>query len=322
MNELVNGLHHLTAMTSDAQKNVDFYAGVLGLRLVKKTVNFDAPDVYHLYFGNETGQPGTIITFFPFNGMVRGKKGTGQVTVTSFSVAEGSLDYWTKRLSRFGVVYRRPDRRFNEEYIYFEDYDGLGLELVASGKDNRKPYTNGNIPEEFSIKGFYGVTLSEDDEARTIRLLSEQMDHSIIDEKDNLYRLSAQGNTYGFVDILISPNGARGRGGAGTVHHVAFATPDDSTQLKLREKLLDDGMVEPTPVADRQYFHSIYFREPGGVLFEAATCDIGFTLDEPAVHLGENLKLPPWEEKNRHEIEKFFVPVHLNAEKFSDYARV
>jgi glyoxalase family protein len=322
MNDLIKGLHHLTAMTSDAQKNVDFYAGVLGLRLVKKTVNFDAPDVYHLYFGNETGEPGTIITFFPFSGMVKGRKGIGQVIVTSFSVPEGSLDYWMKRLTRFGVAYRHPASRFNEEYIYFEDYDGLGLELVASGTDERLPYTNGNIPGEYAIKGFYGVTLSEDNQESTIRLLSDQMDHHLVGEIDNLYRYRASGSKTGFVDILFSSHGVRGRGGAGTVHHVAFATQNDETQMKLRHKLLEGGIVDPTPVADRQYFHSVYFREPGGVLFEAATCDIGFTLDESKEHLGEKLRLPPWEESKRQEIEKHLSPIHFNAAKFSDYARV
>lgn len=322
MNQYIKGLHHVTAMTSDAQKNVDFYAGILGLKLVKKTVNFDAPDVWHLYFGNDSGDPGTIITFFPFPGMPRGRKGNGQVTVTSFSVGGNSLDYWMKRLEKYGVTYRKPLSRFNEEYIYFEDFDGLGIELVAGEPDGRKAVAAGIVPEEHAIRGFNGVTLSLTDVERTVILLTDQMEHRLIDRKDNRYRYSAGGSRGGFVDVVSLPDGQNGLSGAGTVHHVAFATDNDNTQLEFRDKLLSGGMVHPTRVADRQYFHSIYFREPGGVLFEAATCDIGFTLDESVDNLGESLKLPPWEEKNRSSIEKYLPHFEFSPEKFREYARV
>ncbi len=319
MTNNITGLHHVTALTSDAQQNVDFYAGILGLRLVKKTINFDAPDVYHLYYGDEEGQPGTILTFFPFKGIPKGRKGKGQLTVTSFSIPENSLDYWMKRLTKFRISYEDPAERFDDEvFIYFEDQDGLGIELIANKSDDRKGYTYGQIPHEHAIKGFYSVALNEEGYERTAGLLSEQMDHKLIAEKGNRFRYSTTGVPGSFVDILCSPESMRGMGGSGTVHHVAFATQNDKTQVEFREKLLDNGIVDPTPVIDRQYFHSVYFREPGGILFEAATSDIGFTLDEPKEHLGEKLKLPSWEEQNRTEIEKLLARIELNIDKFRD----
>lgn len=314
MGKKITGLHHVTALTSDPQQNIDFYSGILGLRLVKKTINFDAPDVYHFYYGNEKGDPGTILTFFPFPGMVKGRKGKGQVTVTSFSIPIESVGYWTDRLGKFRVAIDGPGERFgNETYFYFEDPDGLGIELVANDCDDRKGFTYGHIPEQHAIKGFYGVTIIGDNYEKTARLLTDSMDHVLVGVVNNRYRYSS-GN--GFVDILHSPEAVRAAGGSGTVHHVAFATPDDYTQQDLRERLLNGRMVNPTPVIDRQYFHSIYFREPGGVLFEAATSDIGFTLDESREHLGEKLKLPPWEEKNRSSIERQLAPVRLEIDKF------
>lgn len=320
MNNYIKGLHHVTALTSDAQKNVDFYAGILGLRLVKKTINFDAPDIYHLYYGNETGDPGTILTFFPFKGMVRGRKGTGQVTVTTFSVPQGALQYWIKRLNTFDIPVKGPDERFGEQFLYFEDYDGLGIELIAPENDPRESFTYGHIPLEYSIKGFHSVTLTVEDKEKTTWLLTNHMDHRFVASDQNRYRYSVNNKPGSIIDLLESPDSKRGIGGFGTVHHVAFATPDDKSQLEFRKNLLEKPLVDPTPVVDRQYFHSVYFREPGGVLFEAATCDIGFTLDEMPDHLGENLKLPPWEEQNRSEIENHLDPVNLNIEKFRDYA--
>jgi glyoxalase family protein len=319
MSNNISGLHHVTALTSDAQQNVDFYAGILGLRLVKKTINFDTPDVYHLYYGDEEGQPGTILTFFPFNGIPRGRKGKGQLTVTSFSIPENSLEYWTKRLTKFRIPFEAPSDRFeDEQFVYFEDWDGMGIELIANKSDERKGFTYGQIPNEHAIKGFYSVALSEDGYERTSGLLTGQMDHKLVKEKGNRFRFSPSGKPGSFVDIICSPEALRGLGGSGTVHHVAFATQNDKTQLEFREKLLSNGTVDPTPVIDRQYFHSVYFREPGGILFEAATSDIGFTLDEQKEHLGEKLKLPPWEEHNRSEIEKLLTRIELNIDKFRD----
>lgn len=315
----ITGLHHVTALCSDAQQNIDFYAGILGMRIVKRTVNFDALDVYHLYYGNEQGDPGTILTFFPYPGMPKGRKGTGQLTITSFSVPRNSLDYWMKRLASFGVSHTSPEQRFDDETsIYFEDNDGLGLELVANNSDERPGYPHGHIPPEFAIKGFYGVLLTEDNFEITARLLTGQMDHRLVAQRGNRYRFTAGVRKTEYVDILDSPGTERGRSGAGTIHHVAFATPDDSKQLELRTRLIESRIVAPTDVIDRQYFHSVYFREPGGVLFEAATSDMGFTIDEPLSQLGQSLRLPAWEEKNRSDIESLLEPLSLDVERFSD----
>lgn len=318
MKKLVRGLHHITALASDPQKNCDFYAGVLGLRMVKKTVNYDAPEVYHLYYGNERGEPGTILTFFPYPGMPKGRKGKGQLTVTSFSAPANALDYWMKRLAKFRVKHEAPEKRFEDELVlYLEDTDGLGLELVFNERDERPAFTYGNIPLEYALKGFYGMALSEEGYEKTAGLLTTQMDHKLILEKGNRFRYSASGKPGDFVDVLCSPEMLPGREGAGTVHHVAFATATEASQIEAREKLVKMGL-NVTPVIDRQYFHSIYFREPGGVLFEIATLPPGFTVDEPLEHLGETLKLPSWEEPNRKALEAGLLPVRLDTRKFAD----
>jgi len=318
MTKLVTGLHHVTALAADPQKNVDFYAGILGLRMVKKTINFDAPDVYHLYYGNETGAPGTIMTFFPYPGLIRGRHGKGQMTVTSFSIPAHALDYWVKRLKKFNIQHTNPQERFDGEvFISFEDYDGLGIELVANDNDKRPGFTYGAVPLDNSIKGFYGVALSEEGYERTAALLTENMNHQLIAEKGNLFRFSASGVPGDFVDIVCSPDSMRGLSGSGTIHHLAFATPDDNSQLNVREKLLSKN-VNVTPVLDRQYFHSIYFREPGGVLFEIATNPPGFAVDEHPSKLGEALKLPEWYEPQRDKIEKGLATISLAIDKFKD----
>lgn len=318
MKKLVTGIHHITALASDPQKNLDFYAGILGLRLVKKTVNFDATEVYHLYYGNEKGTPGTILTFFPYIGIPKGRKGKGQLIVTSFSIPENSIDYWIKRFNQFNIKHEDPQMRFNKETVlYFEDFDGLGLELIANSDDTRPSFTYGNIPAEHAIKGFYGVTLSEECYEKTAGLLVGQMDHHPFGEQGNRFRFSASGKPGDFVDILCNPDALQGIPGHGTIHHIAFATDNDETQLMARKKLVNFGL-NVTPVLDREYFHSIYFREPGGVLFEIATIPPGFTKDEPLEHLGEALKLPPWEEANREKIERELPSVQLNPKLFRD----
>lgn len=317
MNKLIKGIHHITALASDPQKNIEFYAGILGLRLVKRTINFDDSSVYHLYYGNEIGSPGTILTFFPYGNIPKGRKGKGQLTVTSFSISENAMDYWTKRLEKFNIPYKGPLQRFDELFIYFEDYDGLGLELVSNKTDKRMGYTIGNIPSEYTIKGFYGMTLSEECYEKTADFLVEQLDYIFIKEKENRFRFSSNEDPGNFVDILCSPDSLKGIAGYGTVHHVAFATVNDDTQHAARENLLAFG-VNVTPVLDRVYFHSIYFREPGGVLFEIATIPPGFTVDETLEQLGQSLKLPPWEEKNRTLIEKKLPVIQLNIHNFSN----
>lgn len=317
-NKKITGLHHVTALSSDAGLNLDFYAGILGLRMVKKTINFDAPDVYHLYYGDTAGSPGTLMTFFPYPGMPGGRHGNGQLTVTSFSVPAGSLGYWMKRLDRFSVAYSKPSKRFDdEEFIYFEDNDGLGLELVENDKDNRTGFNYGHIPAEHTIKGFYGVTINQNDHEKSAGFLADRLNYILVSEKGGRCRLSAGGNVNGLVDIVSVPSGSPGRGGSGTVHHVAFATDDDNSQLAIRENLVSEG-VHVTPVIDRQYFKSIYFREPGGVLFEVATIPPGMTADEDIEHLGESLKLPEWQESNRIEIEKNLGTISLDVERFRD----
>jgi glyoxalase family protein len=316
--KLITGIHHVTALADDAQKNIDFYTGILGLRMVKKTVNFDAPDVYHLYYGNEKGSPGTIMTFFPYQGIMQGRHGKGQMTVTSFSAPETSLDYWMKRLKKFGIKHSEPQKRFGAEvFISMKDVHGLGLELVFNNVDKRPGFSYGQIPIGHSVKGFHGVTLSEEGYERTAAILMEAMDHQRIAEEGNRFRYSASGQPGDIVDIECTPDTLRGLGGNGTIHHIAFATPNDSTQLEARERLLSKGM-DVTPVLDRQYFHSIYFREPGGILFEVATNPPGFSIDEDPARLGESLKLPSWMEPKRDRIEKGLQPVKVQTEKFMD----
>ncbi len=315
MEKLITGIHHITAIAGDAQPNIDFYCGILGLRLVKKTVNFDAPEVYHFYYGDETGTPGSILTFFPYGGLVRGRHGKGMLNTTTFSLSDSSLNFWLSRLKRFGVNVKGPEERFEETVIYFEDHDGLGLELVFTNRDQRAGFTYGHIPAEHAIKGFYSGELWEEGYERTAGLLTEQMDHQLIGEKGNRFRFAANDSPGNYIDILCNPESLKGLGGAGTVHHIAFATPDAESQLEVRKKI-SQRMLNPTPVLDRNYFTSIYFREPGGVLFEVATSGPGFLVDEKEEELGQSLKLPSQYESYRPQIEKAVVPVSFNPEKF------
>jgi glyoxalase family protein len=316
MEQLITGIHHVTAMAGDAQKNLDFYAGVLGVRLVKKTINFDAPDVYHFYYGDETGKPGSILTFFPYGELPKGRHGKGMLNTTTFSVPLRSLNYWLDRLKKYGISYKEPQERFGSEaVVYFEDPDGLGLELVFNNTDSRPGFTYGHIPLEHSIKGFYSVEIWEDGYEITAGLLTEQMDHKLIAEKGNRFRFAANDTPGNYVDILCTPDSMKGLAGNGTVHHIAFATPNQETQEQVRRKIAQ-RMLNPTTILDRSYFTSIYFREPGGVLFEVATNGPGFTSDEDVAHLGEGLKIPSWYEQYRPQIEKGLKPVSLRLDNY------
>jgi len=316
MDKLITGIHHVTALATDAQQNIDFYTGILGLRLVKKTVNFDAKAVYHFYYGDELGRPGSILTFFPYAGLTKGRHGNGFVNATTFSVSFDSLEYWTNRLKRFGINLKHPQERFsNEVVIYFEDPDGLGLELVFNNSDERPGFSYGNLPIEHSIKGIYNVEIWLEGYERTAAVLTELLDHHLISEKGSRFRFAPAAEPGNFVDIICVPESQKGKTGSGTVHHIAFRTPDNKTQLQVWEKV-NSSMLNPTPVADRQYFRSIYFTEPGGVLFEVATSDDTFAKDESIAHLGESLKLPPWFEKDRSFIESKLVSIEINSEKF------
>jgi len=299
----VHGIHHVTAIAGDPQANVDFYTGILGLRLVKLTVNYDDPQTYHVYYGDETGHPGTILTFFPWPGAPRGRAGTGQVAVTAFAIPDGSLGFWADRLKAHKVEYTGPSRRFDEEVIDLQDPDGLHLELVADGRaPESSPRPDGPVPGKDAIRRFQGVTMAVEGYERTAGLLTATLGMREVGAKGNRFRYTV-GNAGApvFVDLLCLPSGPRGRVAVGTVHHIAWRTPDDAAQRAWREQIARLGF-DVTPIIDRTYFHSIYFREPGGVLFEIATDPPGFAADEPAEALGRRLVLPSWLESARAEL--------------------
>jgi glyoxalase family protein len=310
----ITGIHHVTAMAGDPQANVDFYTGTLGLRLVKRTINFDDPGTYHLYYGNEVGQPGTILTFFPWPGARRGRQGAGQATVTSFRVPEGSLGYWQERLENHGIAAEAPRVRaaFDEEVLTFLDPDGLQLELVArAGAGGLAPWETGPVPAEKAIRGFESVTLTEWNPEVTANVLTRVMGYQPIGEERDRFRFEAAGGgPAARIDVLAKPDAPRGHVSAGTVHHVAFRVDTDEQQQAWHQELLALGF-HVSPILDRQYFHSIYFREPGGVLFEIATDPPGFTRDETVEQLGSGLKLPPWLEPSRQEIESVLPPLEV-----------
>lgn len=307
------GIHHVTAITSDQQRNLDFYAGVLGLRLVKRTVNFDDPTTYHFYFGDESGSPGSLITFFAWPGARRGRAGAGQVGVTSFAIPPKSLGYWIERLIRYHVQYEQPQTRFDDErVIALKDPDGLLLELVAhASAQTRAEWTGGQVAAEHSVRGIHSVTLWEDGHELTSRLLTDTLGFRLTREQGNTYRFAARGGgPAAIVDLLVVPGLWSGVMGAGAVHHVAFRARDEAEQIAVRGTLATLGS-NITPQLDRQYFRSVYFREPGGVLFEIATDGPGFTIDEPLETLGQTLKLPPWLADSRFEIEALLPSVRL-----------
>ena len=312
----VLGIHHVTAIASDPQRNLDFYTGMLGLRFVKRTVNFDDPHTYHFYFGDGVGTPGSIMTFFPWPRAFRGRQGTGQVAVTSFAVLPGALGFWVQRLIQHGIKFEGPKKRDGDEQVLaFADPDGLMLELVAHASAEGRPAWEGaaGISEDDAIHGFFGVTLWEENGAVTERVLTDTLGFRGIREDSGTRRFAAgDGGAGTVVDVRTIGGFVAGQPGAGTVHHVAFRCADDTAQLAMRSRVMQGG-YQPTPVIDREYFHSVYFREPGNVLFELATDPPGFTVDEPLEHLGENLKLPPQYEAQRAEIESVLPRIHLPA---------
>lgn len=308
------GIHHVTAIASDAQKNVDFYTNVLGLRLVKKTVNFDDPQTYHLYYGDEVGNPGTILTFFPWSSLAhKGRKGTGQGSAFSFSVPQGSLDFWKARLKKVNVSFVEPTKRFDEEVLTLLDHDEFEIELVANSNDMRNGWDNGEIPATVAIRGFHSVTVSEQQLTPTAGFMQAALGFEKVTEEGNRHRYEVgAGGSGTYVDVLVQPDIRRGTMGAGIIHHLAFRVPDDEAQLKVRDSLFE-AHHNVTDVADRQYFKSIYFHEPEGFLFEVATEPPGFTLDESKEELGTNLKLPPWLEQRRRAIEQALPPLMVKT---------
>ncbi|MBM7692717.1 glyoxalase family protein [Peribacillus deserti] len=308
MQKRTAGIHHITAIVGNPQENVDFYAGVLGLRLVKKTVNFDDPGTYHLYFGNEAGSPGTIMTFFPWHNAHSGKRGSGQVGVTSFVVPEGALPFWEERLSTFQIAYEKITR-FGEESLQFMDPHGLHLELAARKNGPVSKWTFGKVTPDVAIKGFGGAILLSADPESTMELLVNGMGLEKVETEGDFTRFKSTDDLGNIIDVKQSalPEGSMG---VGTVHHIAWRAQDFEDHESWRQHIGSKG-YGVTKIVDRQYFNAIYFREKGGILFEIATDPPGFTKDESAETMGENLLLPPWLEEKRALIEANLLPAEV-----------
>jgi glyoxalase family protein len=310
MSSPIVGLHHVTAIASDPQQNLDFYTSVLGLRLVKRTVNFDDPGTYHFYFGDDAGQPGTLLTFFPWAGAERGERGAGETIATAFSVPQGSFAFWKQRLSTHGIPVTE-ETHFGATYLTFTDPDGMTIELVEHTEVRpATPPRTADVPAAYAIQGFYGVALLELSLKRTQALL-EIMGFAKVGQEGDRVRFAPAGNALGrFVDLVIDEKAYPHQMGAGSVHHIAFRAADDTAQLAWQKEL--SQYVHVTDVRDRTYFHSIYFREPGGVLFEIATDPPGFQVDESIETLGEALRIPSWLEPSRARIEARLAPITLH----------
>jgi glyoxalase family protein len=307
------GIHHITALASDPQRNVDFYVRVLGLRLVKRTVNFDAPDVYHFYYGDESGTPGTILTFFPFQDAGRGTRGAGEIGAVVFHLRSSARDYWIHRLSRHGISFQGPVRRFGEEVLTFEDPDGLSIDFVFTERERAgQPWADGPVPPEHSIRGLAGATLllreSSQTEAMLLTVLGFQPAGS---EGQRTRFLLGSGDRAGIIDLVADPKALPARQGAGSIHHIAWRTPGYDNQAEWQNRIAEAGH-SVTDIVDRQYFRSIYFHEPGGVLFEIATDQPGFTVDESKETLGTTLKLPSWLEPHRGQLERVLPPIDIS----------
>jgi glyoxalase family protein len=308
MLDQIRGLHHVTAMAADARLNNRFFTDTLGLRRVKKTVNFDAPDVYHLYYADEMGTPGSVMTYFPFPHIAKGRRGVGEVGTTVFSVPEGTLDYWEGRLAERGVAGLSREEKFGEKRLRFAGPDGDGLTLVEDRDDVRAPWVKGGVPGDEAIRGFHSVSLRLRDGGATEELL-KFMGYAEVDRSGNTRRLAVKnGNGADVVDIETLPGADFAGLGAGSVHHVAFAVESRERQLEVRKALVDTG-YQVTPVIDRDYFWAIYFRTPGGVLFEVSTNEPGFDRDEDTAHLGEALQLPAQHSHLRPYLEQHLQPL-------------
>jgi glyoxalase family protein len=313
MTARILGLHHVTATVDAAQDDLDFAVGALGLRLVKKTVNFDNHHVYHFYYGDERGTPGTIWTTFPYqgHGVPMGRKGAGQITTTSFSVPTGALEFWRLRLAKLGVAVADAEERFGDPAILCSDASGLEFELIANRHDSRAPWITDAVGGDVAISGLHSVTMTVREKHGTIDLMTGLLGWTIVGEEGPRVRVGVNGGGPGkTIDILVDPDAPAAHNGIGTVHHVAMGIATGEEQRALREALIHAG-CRVTDVRDRCYFTSIYFREPGGVLFEVATAGPGFTVDEPLDDLGTALKLPPWEEEYRAEIERGLAEVRV-----------
>jgi len=304
MDNTIKGIHHITAIAGDAKRNYDFYTRILGLRLIKKTVNFDDPETYHLYYGDKMGTPGTILTFFPNEGIPAGRPGTRQATAIGYSIDESGFDFWKQRFDNNGVNYLDVAEKFNEQYLTVFDPDGLRLELIGSSKEDiRQPWTSKEVSGNNALKGFYNITLTLNDLAPTADILTKVFAYQLVEQKDNLFRFITNSVTNAaIVDILVSKSEIPGHVSMGSVHHVAFRVKDENILMQFRDTIIGLGL-HVTEKIDRNYFYSIYFREPGGVLFELATENPGFMVDEPIETLGEKLMLPEQYEQLRETLE-------------------
>jgi glyoxalase family protein len=311
--QAIQGLHHVTAVARDPQRNVDFYRNILGQRFVKRTVNFDAPDTYHFYFADAVGSPGSVLTFFAWSNMRRGVPGNGETNAVAYNVPIGSLNFWQEHLKKNGIKTDEISKRFGQDVLTFNDPDGMRLELVENGSAPAlKHWEEGPIPQKYALNGFHSVTLWLDEVEPTADLLKNQMGYQASGQEENRYRFIGDSKSIGhIVDILHRPGKMSASFGAGSIHHIAFRVPNDEVQLQYQTSINEAGF-RVSPVMDRSYFHSIYFRERGGVLFEIATDTPGFAIDESIETLGETLKLPAWYESNRAEIENNLVPLTLS----------
>lgn len=311
MEPRILGLHHITAIAGNAPRNYDFYTRVLGLRMVKKTVNFDDPGTYHFYFGDETGSAGTILTFFPWEHITAGRRGAGQATEIGYSVPAGSLDFWMQRFDDNGVTYSKPSEKYGERYLSFLDPDGLKFELIESKTpDARTPWTTVEVSAEVATKGFHTVTLTLASVQATAEILTDVFGYTLLEKHVNRsrYVTDTVPGVAQYIDLVEAPGEARAITAGGSVHHIAFRVKDDAAELYFRQKLVARGL-QPTPQIDRDYFHSVYFREPGGVLFEITTDNPGFTVDEPLAELGTHLMLPTQHEHLRPQLTQRLPPV-------------
>jgi glyoxalase family protein len=305
MENKILGLHHITAIAGDAQRNYDFYTKVLGLRMLKKTVNFDDPKTYHLYFGDGVGTPGSILTFFPWPGVKQGENGAGMATGIGYSVPEGSLEFWKERFEKFNVSHKGISKKFGEDFLAFQDPDGLKLELIVpENKDVRISWETADVKAKVAVKGFHNVTLTLKDHKATAEILTDVFGYKLVGTENNLFRFKTNAvENAAIVDILEDPQAGRGQNAGGTNHHVAFRVKDEKTLMAFREKVMQKGL-QITEKINRDYFFSLYFREPGGVLFEIATDNPGFATDETLEQLGSSLQLPDRYKGARAQIEK------------------
>lgn len=312
MENKILGIHHITAIAGDAKRNFNFYANILGLRFIKKTVNFDDPGTYHFYFGDETGSAGTILTFFPWGeGIPQGRRGAGMATEIGYSVPKGSLEFWVERFEKYNVIYNKPAEKFGERYLTFLDPDGLKLELTEQNtEDTRKPWETDEVKAAHATRGFHNVTLTLNSITGTAAVLTDIFGYKLVGQEGNRYRYATDAvEQASIIDLVELPAEKHGHVANGTVHHVAFRVKNDEILMHFREKVVEKNL-NITPQIDRQYFHSLYFREPGGVLFEIATDNPGFTIDETLEDLGKGLKLPAQYESRRGDIEAHLVPIN------------